>query len=380
MIAYLKAKEEEMLQLLEKLVNIDSGSYVKSGIDEVGRILQKEYEALGYEVCIHEQPERGNNLSIRHKEAVNPQILAIAHMDTVFVEGTVQERPFTRDETRAYGPGVFDMKGSQVALLYALKALIEEKEEAYKNVEIILNTDEEIGSPESRPLIEEVAKDKKYALIVEPSQSRETVVSQRKGGGKYFLKVTGIAAHAGGEPEKGRSAIGELAHKIIKLHSLTNLEEGITLNVGIIQGGTSVNTISPYAYGALDVRVETHEQAEEVDRAIREICATVDVEGTSIELTGQMRRPPLILSEKSKELLSIIQEVGGELGVEITDTKSGGGSDGNLTAAVGVATIDGLGPIGGNAHSAEEFLEIDSFVDRTLFIASIIKRLSDKRH
>ncbi|WP_400163100.1 M20 family metallopeptidase [Brevibacillus sp. TJ4] len=378
MHAFLQSREEEMLQLLEKLVNIDSGTYVKHGVDAVGSVLQKEYEALGYVVEVHEQPELGNNLTIRHKDAVNPQILAIAHMDTVFVEGTVSERPFTRDEKRAYGPGVFDMKGSQVALLYALKALIEENEDACKNVVILLNSDEEIGSPQSRPLIEKVARETKYALIVEPSLSRETVVSERKGGGKYFLKVSGIAAHAGGEPEKGRSAIEELAHKIIKLHRLTNLEAGVTLNVGIIQGGTSVNTISPHAYGALDVRVETPEQAEEIDRAIRDICAIPDVEGTTIELTGKMRRPPLILSEQSRELLAVVQEAGRELGVEITDTKSGGGSDGNLTAAVGVATIDGLGPIGGNAHSADEYLEIDSLVDRTLLLASIIKKLSAK--
>ncbi|CAM3270655.1 M20 family metallopeptidase [Brevibacillus invocatus] len=373
---YLQSKQEEMLHLLEKLVNIDSGTYVKSGIDEVGRVLQKEYEALGYVVKVDQQPERGNNLTFRHKDASDPQILAIAHMDTVFVEGTVSERPFTRDEKRAYGPGVHDMKGSQVALLYALKALIQENAEAYKNVVILLNTDEEIGSPESRPLIEAVAKETKYALIVEPSQSGETVVSQRKGGGKYFLKVSGIAAHAGGEPEKGRSAIEELAHKIVKLHALTDLEAGVTLNVGIVRGGTSVNTISPHAYGALDVRVETPEQAEEIDRKIREICATPDVEGTSIELTGKMRRPPLILSDASRELLAVVQEAGRELGVEITDIKSGGGSDGNLTAAVGVATIDGLGPVGAHAHSAEEYLEIDSLVERTLLIAKVIQKLS----
>ncbi|MDH4616879.1 M20 family metallopeptidase [Brevibacillus sp. AY1] len=373
---YLQSKQEEMLHLLEKLVNIDSGTYVKSGIDEVGRVLQKEYETLGYVVKVDEQPERGNNLTFRHKDASDPQILAIAHMDTVFVEGTVSERPFTRDEKRAYGPGVHDMKGSQVALLYALKALIQENAEAYKNVVILLNTDEEIGSPESRPLIEAVAKETKYALIVEPSQSGETVVSQRKGGGKYFLKVSGIAAHAGGEPEKGRSAIEELAHKIVKLHALTDLEAGVTLNVGIIRGGTSVNTISPHAYGALDVRVETPEQAEEMDQKIREICATPDVEGTSIELTGKMRRPPLILSDASRELLAVVQEAGRELGVEITDIKSGGGSDGNLTAAVGVATIDGLGPVGAQAHSAEEYLEIDSLVERTLLIAKVIQKLS----
>jgi glutamate carboxypeptidase len=376
MKSFLQAKENEMLQLLEKLVNIDSGTYVKKGIDEVGRLLRAEYEALGFAVQVHEEKEQGNNISIRHKEAQQPEIVIIAHMDTVFPEGTVAKRPFSRDEKRAYGPGVIDMKASHVALLYALKALIAHQEEAYKNVLIILNTDEEIGSPVSRPLIESLARGKKYALIVEPGNPNGSIVSERKGGGKYRIKVTGKAAHAGAEPEKGRSAIEELAHKIIKLHRLTNFETGVTVNVGVINGGTSVNTISPFAYAYVDARVETEEQAVEVDKAIRDICATVDVEGTSIELTGQMRRPPMRLNEKSKALLHIVQEVGRELGIEITDTKSGGGSDGNLTAAVGVATIDGLGPLGGNAHSEDEYLEIGSFVERTLLLANLIKRLS----
>jgi glutamate carboxypeptidase len=166
-------------------------------------------------------------------------------------------------------------------------------------MEIVLNTDEEIGSPASRPLIEAVSQGKKYALIVEPGSDEGTVVTERKGGGKYFITVNGVAAHAGGEPDKWRSAIEELAHKILKLHKLTNFETGVTVNVGVINGGTSVNTIAPSAYAAIDVRVETPEQAVDVDRAIKEICATVDVEGTSIELTGQIRRPPLVLSDKS---------------------------------------------------------------------------------
>jgi glutamate carboxypeptidase len=374
---YLKEKEAEMLQLLGKLVNIDSGSYVKHGIDSIGEILREEYEKLGFEVQVHPQQKYGNSMSIKHPEATDPQIIIVAHMDTVFPDGTAKQRPFSRDEKRAYGPGVIDMKASQVAALYAMKALIEaDEKDAYTNVQIVLNSDEEIGSPSSRVLIEEKAKGKKYALIMEPGRADGSVVSERKGGGKYTIKVTGKGAHAGIEPQKGRSAIEELAHKIIKLHGITNFNEGVTVNVGLIEGGTSVNTVSPIAEGHIDVRVVTTEQAEKTAKAIEEICSTPDVEGTSIELTGAIGRPPMFPNDKSRALLEVVKEVGAKLGVEIKDTKTGGGSDGNFTQAIGVATLDGLGPVGGNAHSDEEYLEINTFVERTLVLIETMKQLS----
>ncbi len=373
---FLKEKQEEMLQLLEKLVNIDSGSYYKEGIDQVGTILAKEYELLGFNIEVQEQKDHGNNLLIRHKDATNPEIVIVAHMDTVFPEGTVKERPFRRDEKRAYGPGVIDMKASQVSVLYVMKALLKANEDAYKNVQIILNSDEEIGSPTSRELIEEVAKTKKYSLIVEPARADGSIVSQRKGGGRYTITVHGKGAHSGVEPQKGHSAIDELAHKVIKLHSLTNYDEGLTVNVGQVEGGTSCNTVAPLAVGNVDVRVVNEEQAVWADEQIREICSSPDVEGTSIELEGDISRPPMFLEDNAKKLLDIIVAVGKDLGMNIKHTSTGGGSDGNFTAAMGVATIDGLGPVGGNAHSEEEYLEIDSLVERTLLLANVIVRLS----
>jgi glutamate carboxypeptidase len=377
MKTFLEEREAEMLQMLEKLVNIDSGSYVKHGIDSIGEILKGEYERLGFEVQVHPQQEYGNNISIKHPEATDPKIIIVAHMDTVFPDGTAKHRPFSRDEKRAYGPGVIDMKASQVAALYAMKALIENGEEAYKNVQIVLNSDEEIGSPSSRVLIEEKAKGKKYALIMEPGRADGSVVSERKGGGRYSIKITGKGAHAGIEPQKGRSAIEELAHKIIKLHGITNYDQGVTVNVGLIDGGTSVNTVSPIAEGHIDVRVVTTEQAQTTAKAIEEICSTPDVEGTSIELSGAIGRPPMFPNDKSRELLEVVKEVGAKLGVEIKDTKTGGGSDGNFTQAMGVATLDGLGPVGGNAHSDQEYLEINTFVERTLVLVETIKKLSE---
>lgn len=374
--SFIEDRKEEMLRLLEKLVNIDSGSYVKSGIDQVGEILKQEYEQLGLQVTVHEQEEYGNHLTIRAEGAHEPEIIIIAHMDTVFPAGTAANRPFSRDEKRAYGPGVIDMKASQVAVLYAMKALIESGVDAYQNVQIVLNSDEEIGSISSRSLIEEMAKNKKYALIVEPGRADGSIVSARKGGGTYKLLVKGKGAHSGVEPEKGVSAIEELAHKVIRLHALTDYASGLTVNVGQIEGGTSSNTVAPFATAVVDVRVVTAEQAEQVDRAIRDICSTADVEGTSIELQGKINRPPMEKNAKTDALVKLLQEVGQSLGQVIKDTKTGGGSDGNFTSALGVATIDGIGPIGGGAHSDREYLEIDSLTDRTLLLAETLKRLS----
>ncbi|WP_209124055.1 M20 family metallopeptidase [Alkalihalobacillus sp. BA299] len=365
-----------MLDLIEQLVNIDSGSYVKEGVDKVGRILKGKYEELGFHVGVIEQEELGNHLVIKHKEAIDPEILIVAHMDTVFQEGTASERPFTIKGDRAYGPGVIDMKSSQVSALYALKALVETKDEAYKNVEIILNSDEEIGSPTSRALIEEKSVGKKYALIMEPARKDGSLVSARRGGGSYTVSVKGRAAHSGIEPEKGRSAIEELAYKIVKLHELNDHDNGISVNVGLIEGGASVNTVSPNAVGHVDVRITLPEQAEEMEKRIQEVCATTDVSGTEIELLGNINRPPMVKNEQTKELLHIIQEVGHEIGLEVTDTQTGGGSDASFTSAQGIATIDGLGPVGGNPHSENEYLEIPTLTERTELLMKTIQRIS----
>ena len=374
---FLELNEENMLALIEKLVNIDSGTYIKSGIDRVGEILVDAYEKDGFVVEVHPEEKLGNNIHIRHQEAVNPKVLIIAHLDTVFQAGTALERPFKREGDYAYGPGVIDMKASHATTLFALKALMNAGSEAFKNIELILNTDEEIGSINSRALIEKTAKSNEYALIVEPAQ-KGALVTARKGGGKYLLKIIGKSAHAGVEPHNGVSAIEELGHKILKLHQLTNREEGINVNVGLVNGGTSINTIAPSAEASIDVRIETYEQASEIDKAIKEICSYSDVAGTTLELSGKITRPPMLVTEGSKKLLRVIQEEGEKLGLELTGEKSGGGSDGNLTSSVGVPTVDGLGPIGGNAHSEDEYLYIPSLTERALLLAKVIERLSIK--
>lgn len=373
---YLKNQQEEMLSLLEQLVNIDSGSMNKVGIDQVGEALKTEYEQLGFQIEIVPQDIQGNHLVIRHKNAVRPTVMTVSHMDTVFKEGTVAERPFTIYEGRAYGPGVIDMKGSHVVLLYAIKALYAAGKKGYENLEIILTSDEEIGSHTSRELIEAHTEGKKYALITEPARQDGSLVTARRGAGEFILKVTGKAAHSGIQPQAGRSAIEELARKIIKLHQLTDHAAGISVNVGIIEGGTTVNTVAPSAVAQVDVRIDKIEQATLIESKIREICATADVEGTTIELLGGLERPPMVKNEQTIALFEVFQEVGQSLGLSIKDVSTGGGSDASFTSAKGIATIDGIGPIGGGAHSEDEYLEVDSLVERTELLANVIQRLA----
>ena len=297
-------------------------------------------------------------------------------MDTVFPKGTVVQRPFTIEGERAYGPGVIDMKASQVTLLYAIKSLVDSNDPSYKNIQIVLNSDEEIGSPSSRSLIEKCAEDKGYALVMEPARKDGSLVSSRRGKGNYTLHVKGRAAHSGIEPEKGRSAIEELAHKVIQLHELTDHEKGISVNVGMIEGGSSVNTVSDNAIAHVDIRITELDQVQPLEDKIEEICASTDIPGTEIELEGEMNRPPMEKNEQTKSLLHTIQKVGHEIGLEIEDTATGGGSDASFTSAKGVATIDGLGPVGGNPHSENEYLEIPTLTERTYLLAKIIKRLT----
>ena len=376
---FLQQHVEDMLKLIEKLVNIDSGSYDKQGVDQIGEILMECYEEMGFHVKIIPQKEYGNHLVIEHRDSKKPSIVILAHMDTVFPRGTVKERPFKIVGNRAYGPGVIDMKSSHATVLFAIKALMNEREEAYKHIKIVLNSEEEIGSPTSKFLIEKEAQNTNYALVMEPARKDGSLVSARRGKGNYTLIVEGKAAHSGIEPEKGRSAIEELAHKIIQLYELSDHEKGISVNVGLIEGGSSANTVSDHAEAQIDVRMKEMEQVELIEEKLEKICSTTEVAGTKILLEGEMNRPPMEKNKKTRALLRLIQAAGDEIGIEIEDTATGGGSDASFTSSLGIATIDGLGPIGGNAHSDKEYLEIPSLVERTHLLATIMKRLVEKQ-
>lgn len=375
-MVYLKSQLPEMLEKLAEIVNIDSGSRYKAGIDEVGKRLAKEYKALGFHVHVHENEEFGNNLVLRYPEAEEPKVLLIAHMDTVFPEGTAKQRPFRIEDGHAYGPGVADMKASLISLLYAMKYLKEMDPEVLKNVVIILNADEEIGSRTSRELIETWAQVVDYALVMEPARKDGSLVSSRRGGGRYILRVKGKAAHSGVAPKEGISAIEELAYKITKLHKLSDHDKGISVSVGRVEGGKSINIIPDSAVGYVDVRVRNKKQGLEVTKEIERIASVPDVEGTSIDLEGGINRPPMEFNEKNEKLLEIIRDVGKRYGIKVTDTHTGGGSDASFPSYLGVATIDGMGPIGDKMHNEGENILIESIPKRTLLLAETIRELS----
>lgn len=374
----LEDTQQEMINLLETLVNIDSGSKFKRGVDKVSERLREEYEKIGFNCEVVEQEKLGNHLILKHESVNEPSILLIAHMDTVFKEGTASERPFHIKGNRAYGPGVADMKGSQVTLLYTMKYLHENNPEALEKVIILLNSDEEIGSPTSRAVIEKLSDEVEYALVMEPARKDGSLVTSRRGGGTYKLEIKGKSAHSGVSPQDGHSAIEEMGHKIVKLSALTNHKAGVSINVGKVMGGEATNVVPDEATLYVDVRVTNQNQSKDIKKKIQDICATPDVEGTEIKLTGGIRRPPMELDEENEALLNIIQDVGESLDIEVSHTHTGGGSDASFPSYLGVATIDGLGPVGGEMHSEKEYLEIDSIIQRTALLAETIRNLTSR--
>lgn len=372
----IEPKNDEMLSLLKELVNIDSGSYYKMGVDSVAEKLLKRYKDLGFVVEVISNEKLGNNYRLVHKDAVNPKIFIVAHLDTVFPKGTAGTRPFYIEGDRAYGPGVIDMKASHVLTHYAIQALQTSGSEAYKNVEIFLNCDEEIGSPSSRSLIEQFAKEKSYALVMEPARANGAIVSARRGVGTYKLHIEGKASHAGIAPQEGVSAIQEMAYKILELHALTNHDQGLSVNVGLVSGGTSINTVAPNASAEIDVRITADEQGIEIDQKIKEICNIPFLKGVKITLTGGINRPPMMKTAESTILVDIVKDEAKKIGLTIDDIFTGGGSDASFTAGIGIPTVDGLGPVGGAQHSDKEYLEIPSLRERTLLFANVINKLS----
>ncbi|MCK4260264.1 MAG: M20 family metallopeptidase [Halanaerobiales bacterium] len=369
---YILEQEELMIRDLEEIVIIDSGSYDKTGIDQIIDIFKNRYTELGFEVMIDEQSERGNHLVAKRKGNIRKNFLFIGHVDTVFNKGTVSERPFTINGNRAYGPGVCDMKGGVITMYYAIKALLDLEFPHLPDITIILNGDEELGSPSSRSLIETLGKKATFCFVLETGRVGG-LVTARKGVGIFEMTVKGVASHAGSNHPLGRNAIEELAHKIIEIHKLTNYERGITLNVGVIEGGNRPNIVPDFAKARIDLRVEKIEDSEEIIAKIQEIAEKVYVEGTETYLNGELNRPPLVRTEKSQKLFKTFKMAGKLVGLEeLGEIATGGGSDGNFVSALGVPTIDALGPAGGEAHNDKEYIELASLVQRSQLLAQTI--------
>jgi glutamate carboxypeptidase len=361
---------------LERLVNLDCGSYTKDGVDEVGRWVRARLESLGASVTVH-QNDLGLGDTVIGELAGNdptgPTLLAIGHMDTVFDPGTAADRPFAIDERGiATGPGVTDMKSGLLAGLYALAALRETIGLPLARVILVANPDEEIGSPASTPHIRRVAVEADACLVLECARMNGDIVSSRKGNAGIRITVHGRASHAGIEPEKGRNSILEAARMVTALQALNGTWPGVTVNVGTIEGGTRPNVVPAECSLEIDLRSTSREALETAEAAVREIArpAIYDDITTDVELTG--RHWPMEKLERSGRLVDHAIGLAAALGFPLHDAATGGASDANTTAGMGVPTIDGLGPIGGFDHSPDEYLETASIVPRTALLAGLI--------
>jgi len=364
------------LQDLEQLVNIDSGSTNREGTAKVAEILAEKYAVLDWTVRTHQfDPAVGLCLEISNKPGGPYDVLLIGHMDTVFPAGTAAARPFTVKGQRAYGPGVNDMKSGLLLAYYVLGAMHKTGALSKAAICVALNCDEEIGSRYSRHWIEELARNSRYALILEPARPNGALVRQRKGVRRYTLEISGVAAHAGVDPEKGRSAIQEMAHWILALHALTDYSTGTTVNVGVVEAGTAPNVVAANAKAEVDLRVVDIAEADKVESTMRNLAAQPKTAGVTARFICGIERPPLNPSPQSLELCRAIEHIGAGLGVDVHWTPTGGGSDGNFTAALGVPTIDSLGPVGGGSHGNGEYMEIQSLQPRFNLLRGIISYL-----
>lgn len=373
---WLGDQKQAMLELIERVVNIDSGSYDKAGVDAVGAEFVRFFTERGMPTKIEAHEAFGNAIHIRLDDSRSNEkpIVLMGHRDTVFPKGEVASRPFKIEAGRAYGPGVSDMKSGLVMNAFVLDAF-KRFGGAPAPLAGLITSDEEIASPSCRPVIERVAREARCVFNAEPGRPNGGVVTSRKGGVFMRCDIEGRAAHSGGNFEYGISAIGELAHKIVRLHALTDLKRGTTLNVGIVKGGQSVNTSAPSAQGDIDLRYMTPKDRSEAMAAINEIIATSFVPGTKATLKVMGEFLPVNPTPPSERLFSGYQAAAKEIGLTVTGEFSGGCADSGFTSAVGCPTICATGPIGGKAHTAEEYLEIDTIVPRAQALALAIMRL-----
>ena len=359
---WLASQKEAMLGLLGEVVNIDSGSYDKAGVDAVGSASSVSSRSRACSppaspTSASATPSISASTTSRTNES---PIVLMGHRDTVFPKGEVSRRPFRIEDGRAYGPGVVDMKAGLVLNAFVLAAF-KRFGGAPAPLAGLITSDEEIASPSSRPVIERVAREARCVFNSEPGRPSGNIVTGRKGGVFLAFEIAGKAAHSGGNFEKGISAIGEMAHKIVAMHKLTDLKQGVTVNVGLVKGGQSVNTTAPSAEGQIDLRYVQPEQRASCARGPAEDHRQRDGAGHHCEARDQGRVPAgLGLDARGRGAVQLLSGGGGGCRVKVAGEFSGGCADSGFTSAVGCPTLCGVGPVGGNAHTPEEYLEVET--------------------
>jgi glutamate carboxypeptidase len=369
---FCRAERDWLLDTIETLVRLESPTTDKAAVDRCGAELAARLEQIGGRVTKLTRQDRGDHLLAEFGCGAS-QILLLGHFDTVWPVGQLARMPLTRSNGRLHGPGVFDMKAGIGLGMLAARAVVETGTSPSRRIVMLWTTDEEIGSGSSRAAIEDEARRSEAVLVLEPSLPGGALKTQRKGCGAYEVTVKGVAAHAGIEPQKGASAVHELAHQILRINALQDLARGISVNVVRVSGGLRSNVIPDEAHATVDVRVPTAAAAAEIDQAFRGL-QPLDPR-TTVEASGGFDRPPLERTDQVARLYKQARDIAGELGHDLAEGGTGGGSDGNFTAAVGVPTLDGLGAVGDGAHALHEHVDINSLPDRAALVAALIARL-----
>lgn len=369
-----RAREAQMLSDLKALVEIESPSSNKAAIDHLAEFLGSRIEHYGGHSQIHLASGFGNHVQADFPGVSNSKpVLIIGHIDTVWELGTLQDMPFRIANGRVWGPGVLDMKAGIAIAVHAM-AMLRERGSPHPPVRMLFVSDEEVGSHSSRPITERLALESQAVLVLEPGQGLEGALkTSRKGVGVYELKVTGVAAHAGVEPGQGASAIHELAYQIETISKFTDLERGLSANAGVIRGGTRSNVIAAEAWAEVDVRVKTIADGKWIDERMHALRARDS--RCKVEVTGGINRPPMERTEQGVALYRKAADVAQALGFKVDEQSTGGGSDGNFTAALGVPTLDGLGAVGEGAHAVHESILTAQIAPRTALLAGLIASL-----
>lgn len=364
----------EMLAFLRRLVEIESPSESLGGVRRVGDVLADELSDLG--LTVRREPAEGfaDHVVADGGPPGAPRALFVGHMDTVFPVGTGWG--FSTRDGRAYGPGVIDMKSGNCVALYALK-ILKTLSGLPLAVRVLFNSDEEQGSPQTRALIPEICRDVDFAFVMEPAEANGDIITRRKGAGVFTAEVRGRAAHAGKQPESGINANLQLAHLILAAESLARPDLGTTVNTGFVSGGAAAAVVAEHARADFDVRVPDANEQCRIEEELPGLAHRApEVAGAEIDVHGFFHRPPMWQEDATKKLTDALEAAARACGGTAQFGTSGAVSDGNLTAAAGVPTIDGMGPVGGREHSSDEYMELESYFERTAWLAVALRSLA----
>ncbi|HEY4905698.1 MAG TPA: M20 family metallopeptidase [Candidatus Sulfotelmatobacter sp.] len=376
-LRYFEKQREEIVRTIRELVEVESPSDNKSAADQLGAILAEKFRALGGKPRLHHADEYGNHLQVDFPGSKKTKpVLLLGHFDTVYPLGMLVDMPCKAAAGRLHGPGVLDMKSGIALMLHAIEALQKWHAELPRPVIVLLVTDEEVGSHSSRRITEALARKSSAVFVLEPAAGvRGAVKTARKGVGEYRLQVRGIAAHAGLDPSKGHSAILELSRQIEAISKLNNLKNGISVNPGVIQGGTRSNVVAAEASAIIDVRITSAKQAAGLDRKFRSL-KPFD-RHCKLALTGGINRLPMERTAGVAALYRQAQLFAKQVDWNIEEAAVGGGSDGNFTAGIGIPTLDGMGGVGDGAHATHEYIKISELPRRALLLAAMIENAGE---